>query len=373
MPLINGEMRVIGLMSGSSLDGIDVAQCYFDFGPDPNNDRPLSWSIERAELYPYSPEWVERLRAAPTMSGRDLWQLHADLGRSYGAVCRHFLESGSGVVPSLIASHGHTVYHDPEAGFTIQIGDGVMIAAAAGLPVVDQLRSADMAAGGQGAPLAPLADELLFGQYDACLNLGGIANLSLRTPRGYVACDIGAAGQLLDHLAQQAGMAYDDGGRLAATGRFRADLSKQVDALPFFRLDYPKSLDNGWVRDRVIPLYDAVDAPPADKLRTACVQLANQLNAHLRRMQVRERMIPERTTQLMVAGGGALNDFLLTCIRESSGGGVEPLVIDRKTALFKEAALIALAGALRLRGLPNARASATGAERDTVNGAVYWG
>ena len=358
-------------MSGSSLDGLDLAFCRFDLQPQRPGRLLAAWELLAAETRPYPAEWRDRLRDAPTLDGRGLWQLHAELGQLYGAWSTDFLAQQA-IRADLISSHGHTVHHFPEAGFTTQIGDGAAIAARTGVATVDQLRSADVALGGQGAPLAPLADRYFFPEYPACLNLGGIANLSVRKGDTYLAFDISGANQILDRLAQEKGLAYDADGQLARQGKFRGDLAKQLDALPYLAKAYPKSLDNGWVRDQQWPIVRDFPASAEDRLRTFCEHLAGQIAAHLRRVRTREGLSPT-TLRLLVAGGGVHNGFLMECLHRACGSDVAIVVPPARLADFKEAAFIALAGAFRLLELPNSYASVTGARVDAINGALHAG
>lgn len=361
-------------MSGSSLDGLDLAICRIVLPSD--DEKASSWSILAAETDPYPPTWQARLRSAPALPGRELWRLHADFGRWVGQRTKAFLAQYPSWQPTLIGSHGHTIFHDPEQRFTTQIGDGAAIAEATGLPVVTELRGADVAAGGQGAPLAPLADKYLFPEYSAFLNLGGIANLSVRQAGGtYLAGDISGCCQVLDRLAAREGLPYDADGQLAQQGTLHPATAAKIAALPFHDLPYPKSLDNGWVREILWPVIGKTDLSTADALRTFTVWLANKIVTDLLAVKGADAGAKENPrSKVLVTGGGARNTFLVDMLRlsqEEIGAGFDFVVPDETTADFKEAALIALGAALRVSGRPNALASATGAPRDTVNGALY--
>lgn len=359
-------------MSGSSLDGLDIGVC--DFSLLPTADRPVqAWSLLAAETIAYPPEWVERLRRAPQLSGRELWRCHADLGHYIGGVVSRWLEERSLAV-DLVASHGHTVFHFPTEGFTTQIGDGAAIAAHARRPVIDQFRSADLARGGQGAPLAPLADRHLFADYDCCLNIGGIINLSVKSPRGYVAFDVTGANQVLDALAGERGLAYDDDGALARRGQVLPELLVKADALPYLAAPYPKSLGNDWVQEQLLPLFHAPAGAVEDRLHTAVRHMARQTALHLARVIDQEGLSSDHY-RMLVTGGGAFNGFLLECLQDACRE-VAPVTVEKPAAQiiqFKEAALMALAGALRWINYPNVLATATGADQDSVGGAIHYG
>lgn len=362
-------------MSGSSLDGLDLAVCRFVFDPDAEK-LITEWEILAAETDDYPPMWKARLRSAPSLPGKELWRLHSDFGRWTGRRARAFLSDHPGARPTLVGSHGHTIFHDPEQGFTTQIGDGALIATVLGLPTVTELRSTDIASGGQGAPLAPLADKYLFPAYGAFLNLGGIANLSVRQANGdFIAGDISGCCQILDRLAAREGLAYDDGGRIAQQGTLHPATARKLSALPFHAKAYPKSLGNAWVREELWPVIIESELNTANALRTFSVWLAEKIALDLERVLGADAGAGERQkTKVLVTGGGARNTFLLRMLNATQEGkedGLEFVVPDHKTADFKESALVALCALLRRDGRPNALASATGARRDTVNGAVY--
>lgn len=363
-------------MSGSSLDGLDFAICRFrlaEGGP----FAVAEWEILAAETDPYPPTWKARLRSAPALPGRELWRLHADYGRWTGRRAAAFLAKYPALEPELAGSHGHTIFHDPARGFTTQIGDGAFIAQILGLKTVTEFRSGDLAAEGQGAPLAPVADKYLFPQYDAFLNLGGIANLSLKTPQGeYLAGDISGCCQVLDRLAARAGLAYDDEGKLAAGGSLAPALAPKLDALPFHDLSYPKSLGNAWVRESFWPLIDEMGLPAADALHSFTLWLAEKIARDLERADTdcSAKTTASTTKQVLISGGGARNTFLVDQLRatqKEENPRFNFLVADRTIGDFKEAALMALCALLRTKGQTNSLSSATGAKRDSVNGALY--
>ena len=363
----------LGLMSGSSLDGLDIAHCRFTVEPENRGSEIADWSILEAETLPFSEEWRERLTGLPTSSARELALAHANFGHYLGTLVARFLEK-HGIEPALIASHGHTIFHYPEEGMTLQIGDGAAIAAVAGYPTIDNFRMQDVALGGQGAPLAPIADKLLFPGFDLMLNLGGIANVTVKTPERYVAFDIIGANQALNALAALRGLPYDDGGQLAASGKPAPGLLEKMEQLDFFRKPYPKSLGNDWVRDFMVKPYLAYDAPLEDKLHTACRQVARQIARDLSRVLEQEKL-SARQYRMMATGGGAFNTFLMDCIRQECEK-VGSLAIEApasEVAAFKEAALMALMGVLRVANIPNCLPTATNATRPAIGGAIHQG
>ncbi len=364
------QHSAIGLMSGSSLDGVDIAYCDFTLDLSEETAAPVrNWSISKAATIPYSEAWQERLLQAPGLSGRDLWQLHVDLGHLFASYLEQFLEDLE-ERPLLVASHGHTVFHFPESKMTTQIGDGAALAGRLGLPVIDQFRSQDMALGGQGAPIAPLADVHLFPDYLACLNLGGIANLCVKTERGPVSLDIGGANQVFDALCAELNLPYDDGGRIARSGTLIPELLTKVAALSFYQEPYPKSLGNDWVQEALLPHFKRHSGKVEDRLHTAVIHLARQIGRHWQQIIEREGLQPSSDDQLLVTGGGGWNEFLCEQIKHA----VQPLdvVIPAGDIInFKEAALIALAGLFRWYGRPNVFTSVTGASRASSGGALH--
>ena len=352
---------VLGIMSGSSLDGVDFATC--DFTLDPGAPDPIiDWGIAEADTVEYPIDWQSRLRSATRLNAADLCRLDTELGTWIGRQAAGFLANGQAGSAGLIGCHGHTVYHEPAAGYTLQIGSGAAIAAATGIPTVTDLRSADIAAGGQGAPLAPVADRHLFPGYAAYLNLGGIVNFSLRRSDGsLLAGDLTGCCQILDRLAAAAGMRYDAGGQLARSGHLLSPLLDRLRALPFHHQPSPKSLSNQWVTDTLWPIVAEAEGSTADRLHTTVEFIAETVARSL------DGVIPAEG-KVLVTGGGANNDYLCERIGAKVGRGLAspPLIAD-----FKEAALVALCAMLRYYELPNSIASATGARRDTVNGALY--
>ncbi|WP_116106491.1 anhydro-N-acetylmuramic acid kinase [Lewinella sp. IMCC34191] len=363
---------VLGIMSGSSLDGVDLAVCTFEF--DAHRADPIgNWSLDKATTLAYPDTWRERLVSSTKLSARDLQQLNAELGGWVGAQAAKFLSEFTSGAPSLVGYHGHTVFHEPAAGYTLQLGEGAALAGAIGLPVITDLRSADIAAGGQGAPLAPVADRYLFPEYDAFLNLGGIVNFSIRQPDGnFLAGDLSGCCQIMDRLARQEGQDYDQDGTLARSGKHLPELWRRIDELPFHSQPCPKSLSNQWVVETLWPVIRDFPGDTADKLRTfvdyLIVAIYEELTPHW-------RSGPDNTSMpVLVTGGGAHNRYLLESLRTYRS---DKWTFDFQTPAgvtdFKEGALVALCALLRYAGLPNSLASATGASHDTVNGALYAG
>lgn len=358
-------MIVTGLMSGSSLDGVDLATVRFAYQPDPAE--PPQWTLLASETIPFSLEWTDRLKALPSGSALDLARYHSQLGDLFGSMIFDYHQRHL-VTPDLVASHGHTIFHYPDdpVGFSTQIGDGARIAARTGLPVVCDLRSGDLALGGQGAPLAPLADRLLFPGHDAWLNLGGIANITLYDQKTWTAWDLWACNQLLNALAGELDLPMDRDGRIAADGRWIAELGDRALAHPWMAAGPPKSLDNQVVQREIVQSFLDDPGRTADKLFTAVDVLVRTIDLAL----------PDRSAdspgRILVSGGGAHNGWLIKRLTHQLAG--KHWVVERPSPELidqKEAILIALAGLYRWLGRPNFMASVTGASTDACGGAVY--
>jgi anhydro-N-acetylmuramic acid kinase len=263
----------------------------------------------------------------------------------------------------LIASHGHTVFHFPGSRFTIQIGDGATLAAGTGIPVACDFRSSDIALGGQGTPIVPIGDLLLFKEYKYLLNLGGIANLTIKEENKIIAFDICAANQVLNYYAAHRELEYDRDGTLAASGQLYEPLLKALNELGYYKKLSPKSLDNGFSRDTIIPLIEHFNISIEDKLHTYCEHIGYQIAAHMGEMQT------NNNGNLFVTGGGVFNTFLTGRIKAHSPLPVH--IPSDRIVKYKEALVMAFIGLLRLRNEINVLGAVTGASRDSVGGALY--
>lgn len=349
-------MRILGLMSGTSLDGIDLALCDID---------ESGYSVVAAETVPYYEDWRKRLSTLEQASAYEYALANVELGHLYGRTINTFLAKHN-LEADAVASHGHTIFHQPERGLTTQIGDGDAIAAETGLPVVSNFRTLDVALGGQGAPLVPIGDELLFGQYDACLNLGGIANISYRSDGKRVAFDICPCNMALNRLAAMLGYPYDKGGVNARGGQAHTCLLHELDALEYYAATGPKSLGKEWFVDQFWPLVKAFIGvvPSLSKVRDALATVS----AHIA-MQIGRVLEAQNISTLLVTGGGAWNSYLIEQIGEYRPA-TAITVPDELTVNYKEAVIFALLGYLRLGGKVNTLASVTGAKCDSVGGVL---
>ena len=334
-------------MSGTSLDGIDLALCHFE---------GVHYQVLDATTVAYSPEWRQRLASVDRGSAFDYALTHVEYGHLLGRTVRSFLD---GRDCNAVASHGHTVFHQPERGLTAQIGCPNAIAAECRLPVVADFRTLDVALGGQGAPLVPMGDQLLFPQYDACLNLGGIANISygreIRT-----AFDICPCNMALNRIAQSIGRDYDPDGALARSGEVDHMLLRQLNALPYYHSPAPKSLGKEWFDKEFWPMVEQSKSTPESMLAT-CTRHTAQMIA--------EVITTEQIASVLVTGGGTHNGFLIETLR-ALAPQCSITVPDQLTIDFKEAIVFAFLGYRRLCNATNTLKSVTGAARNSSGGVV---
>jgi anhydro-N-acetylmuramic acid kinase len=357
MAFTKKEWIVIGLMSGTSLDGLDIAACRF-------KKRSKNWEYEiiASNTIPYSDSIKAKLGSLMNSSAAEFAATDAFFAKFSGEQVNKFLLKNK-IKADLIASHGHTVFHQPDNGFTSQIGNGAYIAAKTGIPTVSDFRTTDVAYGGQGAPLVPVGDKLLFAEYDFCLNLGGIANISFDKKGKRIAGDICPVNIVLNNLAGEKGKSYDKDGLLAARGKVNEVLLKKLNAFGFFRKGFPKSLGREWIDENFLPVLNKTSLTVEDKLATVCEHIA---------FQIAQTILPGgKGKSLLITGGGALNKFLVKKISEHTKKNVKVVVPDVKIVSFKEALIFAFLGLKRVLGEANALSSVTGASSDSSGGAVY--
>ena len=363
--------KVIGLMSGSSLDGLDIAYVHLQERA-ATSQLPKTWdfSLLHTACYPYPGDWKRRLAEATALSALDYQLLDVEYGHYLGEQVSRFIEEfGLHYQVQLIVSHGHTTFHWPARKMTAQLGDGAAIAAGTRINVVSDLRAMDLALGGQGAPIVPIGEKLLLPGYEFFLNLGGIANVSRHgaaagTAQSFLAFDVCPANRILNALAELEGRPYDKAGAMAATGRVDENLLRELNVLPYYALPSPKSLANEFGTETVLPLVRARGLSTADALRTYVEHIAQQVGRAVGDGQ-------QAGARMLVTGGGAHNDFLVERLRHKLG--MEVVVADDQLADYKEALIMALIGVLRWREENNVMASVTGASRDSIGGAVWIG
>jgi anhydro-N-acetylmuramic acid kinase len=358
--------RAIGVMSGSSLDGLDIAFAEFQ-----ENAGKWSYEIMQADCYSYSPSWIEKLRTAISVNALDYQLLHVEYGHYVGQQINKFIdENNLHYQVALISSHGHTTFHVPSKKMTAQLGDGAAIAAETQLPVVTDLRALDLAFGGQGAPIVPVGEKWLLGNYDFFLNLGGIANISFKS-EPYIAFDICAANRVLNMLASNAGKEYDDRGQMAERGTINQELLNKLNELEYYKQPYPKSLANEFGTDVVYPMIRDSKCEIMDGLRTYVEHIVVQIKNAIIHATASG---PSMDSSMLVTGGGAFNDFLIQRLRQELKQSHVDLTIPEENLIkYKEAMIMAYIGVLRWRQEYNVLSTVTGAVRDSIGGALWIG
>lgn len=339
------------------MDGVDLACSEFHWSAG-------SWKyrITHAETIPYEEKWRIRLSQLYKQPIELFPKTDAFYGRYLGMLVRQFVQKNQLEAIDLVASHGHTIFHQPQAGFTAQIGDGGALSAECGLPVVSNFRNMDLALGGQGAPLVPMGDRLLFGEYEACLNLGGIANISFEKNGELRAFDISPCNIVFNRVARWLGLPYDDKGKIASSAHIDEDLLHELNELPFYSKSGAKSLGREWINSEFWPLVkNYTDISEEEKMATLSNHVATQIAAVLNHNQL---------TKVLVTGGGALNEFLLSRIRSKTS--CELIIPDETTIHFKEALIFAFLGLLRINNQTNVLKAVTGSRADHIGGAL-WG
>ena len=351
--------KVIGLMSGTSLDGLDIAFCQFKKTLD-----QWEYHIDQTKSISYAVEMKEKLKNSIYLSADELLIFNNTYGKWLGKQVNSFIREKNLNV-DFIASHGHTTHHQPEKGLTYQIGSGQHLANESGHKVVCDFRTNDVAMGGQGAPLVPIGDRLLFGEYDFCLNLGGISNISFEKNGQRIAYDIGLANMILNHITQKIGIQYDKGGKLAQSGTVNSKMLEALNALDYYALPFPKSTGYEWFMSKVVPIIEATDDRIENLLHTSVQHLCEQIA-----IQVIQNNNKSKAS-LLITGGGALNDFLIATLKTKLGEAIEVVVPSKKLIENKEALIFALMGVLRMEQDINILSSVTGASGDSSSGVVF--
>lgn len=342
-------------MSGTSLDGVDIACCTF------TKNQQWQFRIDKAETIRYSASWKNKLKEAHLNSAEELAALDADYGKLLGTSCTTFITKNKIKGVNFIASHGHTIFHQPQKGFTTQIGNGNAIHAVTGFPVISDFRSLDVAAGGQGAPLVPVGDKLLFNEYDVCLNLGGIANLSFDQKGKRMAYDVCVANMALNYLAAKAGKEYDRNGNMASNGVVNLPMLNQLNSVyRKIKLKRP-SLGREFFEKHLQQILNGDSISINDRLCTVVESIAQEITEAL-------RTTGKKKPTVLCTGGGAFNAFLLYRLIEQCGDDSTLIIPDEDVLKFKEALVFAFLGVLRVRNEVNCLKSVTGAARDTSGG-----
>jgi len=347
--------NVIGVMSGTSLDGIDLAHINFTI-----KDSKWNYQILESETVSYSENWLNKLKVAVSFSEEKLIELNEDYTELLGKIVKSFIDNYQIKNLDAVCSHGHTILHQPQNGFTLQIGNLPKIVALIQEKIVCDFRVQDVQLGGQGAPLVPIGDRILFSEYDYCLNLGGFSNVSFEDNSKRIAFDISPVNTVLNFYANKLGLDYDDKGKIARSGKVNSDLLNELNALDYYKKSFPKSLGFEFVKEIVLPLIEKYSISMEDKMHTFTEHIAIQTSLAL----------PKKEGKILITGGGAYNEFLIERMQFHLPN-IQIIIPDNKTLEFKEALIFALLGVLKLRNEINVLSSVTGAKMDHSSGVIY--
>jgi anhydro-N-acetylmuramic acid kinase len=344
------NITAVGMMSGTSLDGVDLALCRFD-----QINEKWSYQIIKARTFTYSEEWIHKLQNAANLGSNDFLLLHNEYGRYIGELVNQFLAGE--VEPDLICSHGHTIFHQPDKKFTFQLGSSASIAASTHLTTIHDFRSLDVALGGQGAPLVPIGDKLLFHEYEYCLNLGGFANISFEQNGTRIAYDICPVNLVLNYLAAERKLSFDEDGVIGSAGKINDKLLNALNEMDFYRLKNPKSLGREWVEKWIFPLLRNSQLSIEDQSATFYEHIADQISRNI-----------AKPGKILSTGGGSKNVFLINKLKKKINN--EIYIPDKMLVDFKEALIFAFLGVLVWNRQINCLSSVTGAVEDSISGSI---
>ena len=343
---------VIGLMSGTSLDGLDLVYVKFK-----KKDYTF-FEILLSKTVTYSKAWRIRLQNAIDLDKEGISILDREYGSFLGKQTKEFIDQNAIKTINFICSHGHTVFHQPDKGYTLQVGDGNEILKITNCTVVSDFRTQDVQLGGQGAPLVPIGDRFLFSEFEACVNLGGFANISYEQKNQRIAFDICPVNIVMNYYSKILGFEYDDKGNFARTGTLHKQLFEELNTLHFYAIPPPKSLGIEWVQNHVFPLVEKHQISPVDVLRTFTEHAAQQIS---------ESIAPFK--HILFTGGGVYNNFLLKRIENISRKNITLPIDD--IINYKEALIFAFLGFLKLEDQINCLSSVTGAQKNHSSGKIF--
>lgn len=347
--------NVIGLMSGTSLDGIDIVYVQMF-----KKNNIFNFKLLNTGTIPYPKKIEQQLRNAFSANESEIKALNIFYGNYLGKVVNDFIDFHKIENVDFVASHGHTIFHKPNEGYTLQIGDGQALSNTTGLKVICDFRTQDVALGGQGAPLVPIGDQLLFSEFDFCLNLGGFANISFQKNNKRIAFDICPVNIVLNHFANKLGFDFDDAGKIASTGNLDVELLQELNSISFYQQPFPKSLGFEFVKATIFPIIAKYSLPIKDILRTFVAHIVQQISICLDN---------KSTSKLLVTGGGAFNIFLMNELKKHTKTSI--IIPEKEIINYKEALIFALLGVLRSENQINCLSSVTGAREDHSSGKIF--
>lgn len=352
---------ILGLMSGTSLDGLDICACTFS---QKTNENALNYRILCADTVSYPAKWRQILINSFYSSPDELDHLNTQFG-IYLADQIKFFCTKNNIQPALIGSHGHTVFHRPGQGITLQIGHGSIIRKMTGIPVISNFRKQDVQLGGQGAPLVPIGDRLLFNDYSFCLNLGGFCNISWDSNGIRKACDIAPCNMLLNQLAGRENLEFDKDGILASSGKIIDKLFEQWNLIPYYSMDEPKSLGREWYEKNWNNIICSSEWNTADLLRTATEHIVVQIAHWIIRTGI------QNNQKILITGGGAHNKFFIERLSDMLAQEIKLQIPESILIDYKEALIFGLLAYLRYHGKINILSSVTGSSYDHCSGDIY--
>lgn len=350
----NNTKYCLGVMSGTSLDGLDIAYLKIE------SETSYQFEILKAVTIPYHPDWKKTLKDGFHLSGEALTKLDADYGIYLGNTINTFIVENNIENIDFIASHGHTIYHDPSESYTLQIGNGPYINTITGIKTICDFRTQDVALGGQGAPLVPIGDLLFFSQYDYCLNLGGFSNISMNENNQRIAYDICPVNIVMNHYVSSLNLEYDDKGKLASEGIIEKNLLNELNALPFYNAIKPKSLGYEFIVETIFPIINKYNLEIKDILRTFVEHIAQQ---------IAKKIVSNASKKMLITGGGAYNTFLIERLKTYTK--TELINPEDSIINYKEALVFGLLGYLKEQQKNNCLKSVTGARKDHSSGIIY--
>ena len=351
---IKNSYNVIGVMSGTSLDGVDL--CFSNFSYE-NQD--WKFKILVSDTVPYDKSWITKLTNAHSLSEIELKELDLEFTLHLSKIILSFIHKNQISNIDFISSHGHTVFHEPKKQITYQIGNRVELNNLTNLPVVCDFRIQDVQLGGQGAPLVPIGDLLLFSDYSHCLNLGGFSNISIKSNNNIIAYDICPVNIVLNKYSRSIGFEFDMEGQISKSGNINKHLLKELNEISYYHLTHPKSLGLEWVENKIFPLIDSFKISTKDILRTYVEHIAVQISNNLKGDNLK----------ILISGGGSKNKFLMERIKQLSKKNLE--IISENITDYKEALIFGFLGVLRIRNENNCLKSVTGADKDHSSGVIF--
>lgn len=353
--MLKQNYNVLGVMSGTSLDGVDLVHIHFKI-----IDKKWTFEILECDTVSYNQRWITQLKAAVDFSDIELKNLNKEYTILIADIISNFIKKNAISKLDAVCSHGHTILHQPQIGLTLQIGNLPEISKLTKQTVVCDFRVQDVLLGGQGAPLVPIGDQILFSEFEFCLNLGGFSNISFEKNDKRIAFDISPVNTVLNFYANQLGLEYDDKGKIASYGKIDENLLEALNTLDYYQKNFPKSLGFEFVKEIILPLIESYSITIEDKLGTFIEHIANQIALAL----------PNKKGKLLITGGGAYNNFLIERL-QSYLPNVNIVIPSTKILEFKEALIFALLGVLKLRNEINVLSSVTGAKNDHSSGIIH--